>query len=353
MNPLFKTICVILVAALFVTDAQAQTKKILFLAGARSHASGEHEFNAGCTLLAKALNEQSGLDVEASVIQGWPEDETAFDDVAAIIIYSDATKVVGKDWEKADQLVKAGVGIMFMHYAVHPNIEMGEKYFRPWIGAAMETGYSVNPHWVADLRAMPKHPISNGVPDIVPAYDEFYYNMRFQKDRGKVQDLITAMPSKQRIKRIINLWNEYGSESIGKDQTLMWGKEREDGGRGVGFTGGHYHRNWGSDGFRQLVLNAIVWVTGMEVPADGVKSNPLTEDDLNANLDVYPGKANPRIALPNVEEFEKLPPAKWIDGAEHAAMMKAKKEKMKKQREQRLKKKKESQQKKQPAKAAS
>ena len=53
-------------------SAQA-AHKILFLAGGRSHGPGEHEFNAGCKLLAKALNE-SGLDVQATVVQGWPKD---------------------------------------------------------------------------------------------------------------------------------------------------------------------------------------------------------------------------------------------------------------------------------------
>jgi len=227
------TACVVL---LLVNPSFAETTRILFLAGSRSHASGEHEFNAGCMLLAKALNEQSGLDVEATVIKGWPEDESVFENVDAVIIYSDGTKVVEKGWEKVDKLAKSGTGLMFMHYAVHPSPEMGEKYFRPWIGAAMETGYSVNPHWVADLRAMPDHAISNGVPDTVEAYDEFYYSMRFQKDRGKVLDLVTAMPTKQRIKRIINLWTENGVSGIDKQQSLMWGVERADGGRGVGFT---------------------------------------------------------------------------------------------------------------------
>jgi putative membrane-bound dehydrogenase-like protein len=303
---------VLLVSGLLCSTVLARdTTKILFLAGPRSHASGDHEFNAGCLLLAKALNEQSGLDVEANVVKGWPGDEGVFDGVDAVIIYSDSTKVVGQGWEKTDELAKAGVGLMFMHYAVHPSKEQGEKYFQPWIGGAFETGYSVNPHWVADLRTLPDHPISNGVTDLVRAYDEFYYSMRFREDRSQVLDLVTAVPTKERLKRIINLWNENGINGIGKPQTLMWGVEREDGGRGVGFTGGHYHRNWAVDGFRKIALNAIVWVAGMDVPEGGVKSNPLTEDELNANLDDY-GKPNPRIPLPDVEEYMALPPAPFL-----------------------------------------
>jgi hypothetical protein len=109
------------------------------------------------------------------------------------------------------------------------------------------------------------------------------------------------------MKKYINLWNQHGVDGLDKPQTLMWGIERPDGGRGVGFTGGHYHRNWTIDGFRTLVLNALVWTAGMEVPAGGVKSAPLTEEQLNANLDKKGRKAN--LKLPAPGEWEKIPAA--------------------------------------------
>ena len=312
--------------------ATAETTNVLFLAGERSHKSGEHEFNAGCQLLAKALNDQSELDIHASVINGWPENESVFDGVDAVIIYSDSTKVVSHGWEKTDELASSGVGLMFMHYAVHPSPQEGDRYFRPWIGAAMETDWSVNPHWVADLKTLPDHPISSGVTDLVRAYDEFYYNMRFQKERGEVLDLVTAVPTADRLKRVINLWNQHGVDGIGKRQTLMWGIERKDGGRGVGFTGGHYHRNWAIDDFRKIVLNAVVWVAGVDVPENGVTSGPLTEQELNANLDSYPTE-NPWIKLPNVEEFMKLPAATNVSMEEYEKANSTKKKQRAKKRE--------------------
>ena len=57
----------------------------------------------------------------------------------------------------------------------------------------------------------------------------------------------------------------------GEPQIVAWAYERPDGGRGFGFTGGHYHRNWGNDDFRKLVLNAILWTAKVEVPAGGVE----------------------------------------------------------------------------------
>ena len=64
----------------------------------------------------------------------------------------------------------------------------------------------------------------------------------------------------------------------------MWCIERPDGGRGVGFTGGHFHKNWADDNMRKVVLNALLWITKVEVPANGVESK-VTEEDMAANLD--------------------------------------------------------------------
>jgi hypothetical protein len=66
---------------------------------------------------------------------------------------------------------------------------------------------------------------------------------------------------------------------------VAWAYERKDGHRGFGFTGGHFHWNWGNDEFRQVVLNAIVWTAHREVPEDGVLDKQVTDDDLLANQD--------------------------------------------------------------------
>jgi hypothetical protein len=70
----------------------------------------------------------------------------------------------------------------------------------------------------------------------------------------------------------------------GEPQHVAWACERADGGRGFGFTGAHFHRNWGDENFRKLVLNAILWTAKAEVPRQGVRSS-VTQEDLDANLD--------------------------------------------------------------------
>ena len=80
------------------------------------------------------------------------------------------------------------------------------------------------------------------------------------------------------------------SVARGDLQHVAWARQRPDGGRGFGFTGLHYHKNFADDNFRKLVLNAMVWVAGAEVPEGGVDTPKPSEDDLNLNQDYAPRK---------------------------------------------------------------
>ena len=70
----------------------------------------------------------------------------------------------------------------------------------------------------------------------------------------------------------------------GREEVLAWAVERSDGGRGFGFTGAHFHRNWGNENFRKIILNALLWTAHAEVPANGVEC-AVSADDLRNNLD--------------------------------------------------------------------
>ena len=68
-------------------------------------------------------------------------------------------------------------------------------------------------------------------------------------------------------------------------QVLAWAYDRPNGGRGFGFTGFHVFANLTNDSFRTTLLNGIAWVSGLEVPADGVPSTTPTKDDLEHLMD--------------------------------------------------------------------
>jgi hypothetical protein len=92
---------------------------------------------------------------------------------------------------------------------------------------------------------------------------------------------------------------------MGEPEHTMWVAERDNGGRGFGVTGAHYHKNWGDENFRRLVLNSIAWIAKAEVPAEGIQSR-VTAADLAANLDPK-GERKPRVATatnaPATESF--------------------------------------------------
>ena len=68
-------------------------------------------------------------------------------------------------------------------------------------------------------------------------------------------------------------------------QHLAWCVEREDGGRGLGFTGGHFHDNWARDDLRKFMLNAIVWTAKLEVPEGGESTPRPTQEELDSYMD--------------------------------------------------------------------
>jgi type 1 glutamine amidotransferase len=133
---------------------------------------------------------------------------------------------------------------------------------------------------------LPDHPITRGVKPFA-LNDEWYYNMRFRPEMKGVTPILVASPNDEtREGKSSSPRGPYKHivEAKGRDEILAWAVERPDGGRGFGFTGGHFHKNFGDESFRTLVLNAIVWTAKLEVPSTGIRSEVPT-DELTKNLD--------------------------------------------------------------------
>jgi hypothetical protein len=269
-------------------------KKIVLVAGGRSHGYASHEHNAGCLLLAKCLNENMTNIHAAVYTNGWPKDPTAFDNADCICVFCDGGggHVVMPHLEEMDKLAKQGIGIAFLHYGVElPKGKPGD-YALDWVGGYFETFWSVNPHWRAEFKSLPKHPITRGVKPFWMD-DEWYYHMRFPENMKGVTPVLTAVPpdSTRREGNDAHGANPHVRARKGMPEHVAWAYERPDGGRGFGFTGGHWHWSWASNDFRKLVLNALVWTAGVDVPPDGVPSKTPSIEELEANQD-YPQPNN-------------------------------------------------------------
>lgn len=282
-------IATVMLLGLFPAASAADAKKkIVLLAGAPSHGPGDHEHNAGVLLLKKCL--EAVPDVEVTSHQnGWPQDAQAFDGADTVLIYSDGggghPMIQAERLQQMREVMKRGAGLVCLHYAVEVPKEKGGPEMLQWLGGYFEAFWSVNPHWDADFKELPKHPITSGVKPF-EINDEWYYHMRFPEGMKGVTPILTAVPpeSTRQGKDSSHGGNPHVRARTGQPEHVAWAFERPDGGRAFGFTGGHKHKNWGDDNFRKLVLNAILWTAKAKVPAEGVQST-ITDEDLKKNLD--------------------------------------------------------------------
>jgi hypothetical protein len=272
-----------------VARADEKPKKLVLIAGTPSHGPGDHEFNAGVLLLDKCLKSVKGL--ETVVFRnGYPKDDSALDSADGILCYADGGAghplIREKRLDRIGKLMAKGVGLMCAHYGVEVPADLGGKEFKEWIGGYYEHMYSCNPMWSPEFKEFPNHPIANGVKPFT-IKDEWYFNMRFRDDTKAITPILVAKPSDAvRDGPYVYPRGPYKhiQEAKGRPETMMWATERTDGGRGVGFTGGHFHRNWKNDDFRKVVLNALLWICKVEVPKDGVESS-VSDAEIAANWD--------------------------------------------------------------------
>lgn len=266
----------------------AAKTRIIMVAGSKSHGGGSHEHPGGCKLFADLLNKNM-KNVEAVVKLGWPEDPKAFDNAAAIVVYSDGGDghIIIPHLDKVAEIMKKGVGLMMVHYAVEvPKGKPGDCFLE-WIGGYFETHWSVNPHWEAEFISLPKHPVTRGVRPFSMS-DEWYYHMRFRENMKGVTPLLSAIAPESTLQRPdgSHSGNPYVRQAVAnkEPQHLAWCVERKDGGRGLGFTGGHFHNNWANDDLRKFLFNAIIWTAKMEVPEVGVATPTPTQQELDSYL---------------------------------------------------------------------
>jgi len=311
----------LLLTALFALSAvlaEAAKPKVVFISGKPSHGPLSHEHRAGNMILAKRLN-ASGL-ANAVVLPdvGYPEDSSVLNDADTIVIFctGHGGHVLNPKLKEFDALMKKGIGVVMIHWTTEAvKGEPGDKFLQ-WMGGFCDLDWSVNPHWTADFKPQ-KHEIWNGVKRF-KVNDEWYYHMRFVKDRTGLTPILTDLPGPETLKRPNGprSGNVHVRRSVanGESQHVAWAYQRPGmKGRGFGFTGGHVHMNWQNDNYRKIVLNAILWTAGHNVPKNGVPSATPSDKEMNSNLDDKKKRAPRRKAKPAPKPVAKNEPPPSFD----------------------------------------
>ena len=276
-----------LLAGVLAVPAAPRTRRIVFIADRPSHGFGQHEANAGCLLLARCLRAVPGIETAVSR-NGWPSDAGVLAGAASVVLFTNGGPghPAAPHLDELEPLMRAGVGLAALHWGV--GVEKGRPAdsFLAWLGGYYETYWSVNPFWTACFASLPAHPVTRGVKPFA-LYDEWYYHMRFRPGMEGVTPLLTAVPpdSTRNGPDGPHSGNPAVRARKGMPEHVAWAFERPSGGRGFGFTGGHYHWAWGVDGFRQVVLNGICWTAGIEIPAGGISAPAPGFPELLENQD--------------------------------------------------------------------
>ena len=190
---------------------------------------------------------------------------------AIIVLLNDGGSAVNPAVRAA---IDRGAGFMGIHYAVE--VSKGKKRRRlPEMDGRLFRDQLVGEPGLDGLYyvGLPDHPVARGVKPFT-IKDEWYYHMRFVPGMVGVTPILAAVAPKSSLRKDPQRGTNptvAAEVAAGKPQVLAWTYGRpNNGGRGFGFTGMHYHANLANDNLRTVLLNAVAWTAGLEVPKGGV-----------------------------------------------------------------------------------
>ncbi|MBL8849179.1 MAG: ThuA domain-containing protein, partial [Planctomycetaceae bacterium] len=307
---MLRRFCLVVTALCFACGAlraEDSRPKIVIIAGPKSHGpvgNGMHDYGWSAKLL-KVLLDNSNVAEKVRVeihLDGWPADPSTLDDAATIMVISDGRD--GPAFAEAPHLaspeniaavqkqIDRGCGFLTFHFSTFAPDAYAAQIL-DWSGGYFDWETDGERKWYSNIQtldaevqpATPGHPVLNGVGPFT-VHEEFYFDLRLNGEPNGVAPIWTvpALPGREPDGRVV-----------------AWARERPDGGRGFGTTGGHFYANWESPEFRRTILNALVWTAKAEVPSEGVQAAYYTHAEITAALagveGTQPAKAKPIKAL--------------------------------------------------------
>ncbi|MGI9024618.1 MAG: ThuA domain-containing protein [Burkholderiaceae bacterium] len=271
LRPTLLLACILLCLAP-VCDGHA-FRKIVLIGGAKSEGPARHDYPDGARLL-KAFLESSpdanaGADLRVDAYpDGWPADPAALAGAATIVWYFDGMDKhplldAGRR-ARFDALMRQGAGLVVLHQASTVPIDDDLDLPR-WLGAARHGLFDRTTESARLVPAAHSHPTTRGV-QAFEYRDEFYPTLGFKAGGGRLVPVLEATLHTQ-YRNGVHL-----NAATPETSTVAWAFERDDGGRSFGFTGAHYLVALDEPMVTKMLLNAIFWTAGIDVPAGGVRS---------------------------------------------------------------------------------
>ncbi len=286
-------------------------RRIVLIAGSKSHGPGMHEYLKSARLLKILLDRAPGLkNVETEVVyDGWPANVSDLDTADTIVFISDGMQ--WSPWTFTPERIAAiqkqidrGCGFMIFHFATYIPYQFQQQGIA-WAGGYVEYDGPKHPQMFFTQKTLtsevifpsPKHPVMSGVKPF-QIMDEFYYKATFVRGDLGITPLLRVpeLPADPKVFP--------GPLAGPKDQVTMWAYDRPPApgskmaGRSIGATFGHFYDNWQTDDYRKLVLNAIVWTAHIDIPKDGIQSTWADDAEVDRILGPPPAPVKSPLEPP-------------------------------------------------------
>ncbi len=275
---LFPLLSALLLSSCFTAHA-LDPIKVVVIAGAVKEVDrvGHHDYLGGCRLVQHLLQLTPGVEV-ILVKKDWPENEAVFVGADGLVFYTDgagkqAYLQTPERIKVIQALVDAGVGLTSIHQAVEFPSTLA-KQSAEWIGANYNA-LSGRGHWDSSHDSFPDHPLTRGVTPW-KINDGWLNQFKFPVGGKNVTPLV---------------WSgkvHLGTAAGGSKDIVRWTFDRADGGRSFSFSGLDAHSAWELAGVRKLIINGILWTTGVQIPKDGYRKTDFSFRDVFESL-TYPG----------------------------------------------------------------
>ena len=227
---------------------------VLLVGSKPDHPYASHMYEFECRLLATCVSKNEG--VSAQIVPAWPPTEEQLKSAGSVVFYSAPAGSVLLDNAHRDrfaQLMKRGVGFVAIHWGTgvgYDKVSEPQSHrdqFKNWLGGWFRRPPCGIQTTRTDLKVVNKHhPIARGWEEW-KIHDEFYLDPVLHKRAKPLLQVTLAS----------------------KPHTVGWTLQREDAGRSVGITLGHFHHNFARDGFRRMLTNAILWSAKVDLPEKG------------------------------------------------------------------------------------
>lgn len=261
-------------------------KKIVLIAGEKSHDAGFHEYLKTVRLLKTMLDQSNAKNLKTEIyLHGWPHNPATLDDADLILfisdgrdgdLYSEVPFMTPDRMAIMEKQIKRGCGFSVIHFSTFAADAIGQKVLE-WGGGYYDwQDDSGKRNWYSAIKTLEAtvhlpaagHPVLNGVKPF-KIKEEFYYNIRFREQDARLK-VLAEVPEL--------------ADQTDKGKAVAWVVERADGGRGFSTTMGHYYTNWENPDFRKFMLNGIVWAAGVMVPKNGVEARFYSDQEVTQQL---------------------------------------------------------------------